>query len=289
MYSSSRILHVGVFDSDAGDLLGGFDYDKVGRSYISLAKLREGVEYTLELKLNNSSTYVTAEDRAKKDLGTLCVRVRVDWGEPGPRGAMLYDTVRISRNYWNGTLGLDDSEVSHVYISTPLLPHYVILTNLRAAHFDRRSSQRSLHVRDARDYQMVRYCIEGSRIGSNYNLKTVYAMVDEVQSFAIVLPLLFIAARTLILWQEPAHSLVTLCVTYAAVSNPNLIPSAIIFLTAYALFVINGHRSKSVNPFKRPRTHFQLLTMLLLNRDDDSNNIDLGEGKSCEERSDEQQ
>ncbi|GMI01680.1 hypothetical protein TrST_g10382 [Triparma strigata] len=251
LYSSSRIVHVGVFDSDRGDILGGFDYDAVGRSYISLAKLREGMEYTLELKLGDSTTYVTEEERGKKGRGTLAVRVRVEWGQKGPRGAMLYDTIRICQCYFNGTAGLDDSE-------------------------------RSLHVRDERDYAMVQYCVEGSRVGSTYNIKTVYAMVDEVKSLSVIFPLLFIAARSLILWRRPSQSIVILCVSWSAVNEPNLIPAAFAFLLAFALIVLNGNLASSANPFKRPRTHLQMLKILLLNRDDRSDEIGIGEGATLD-------
>ena len=61
--STSRAVHIGVFDSDEGDVTGGLSNDFIAKALVDLSSVRSGVEYTVVFKLFDSTTFTTQERR----------------------------------------------------------------------------------------------------------------------------------------------------------------------------------------------------------------------------------
>lgn len=99
--STSRLVHIGVFDSDEGDITGGLSNDFIAKALIDLSSVRSGVQYTVVFKLFNSTTFTTAERREAEDCGTLKVRYSLRYNEQaGPRMCMLHDLkCMLARGY----------------------------------------------------------------------------------------------------------------------------------------------------------------------------------------------
>lgn len=229
--SISRVLHVGVFDSDEGDVFGGMDYDFIGKSHISLANLYSNTEYTLELRLCDSSTYTTAKRRANCEIGTVTIRLRLEWNAwSGPRRAMLHDIVNFDPS--NPSVSID------------------------------------LHTDTHREYTMVRDTINGAYRGGQFSMETIYAMLDELESLKVLAYVAWVTITHVLLWKSPLVSSLAFAVCWKVVSNPDLIPAFLCFQLFALLLGTNLRMQLSRSPWRRPRRFLNILGVLLLNRDD---------------------
>jgi len=230
--STSRLIQVGVFDSDEGDLTGGLNNDFIAKTTVDLSRLRSGIEYTTEHSLHNSTTFTTKERRSKRDNGAITLRYSISYNYgSGPRDCMLHDLKSmIARGY--------------------------------------PEPQVDLHSDSLSDHQMLRDTIHGMYRGSSYSLKTLYAMLDEVVELRVVLFVAFKGIKHIVFWSSPLHSTICLAACYKTASNPDFIPAFLCLLLVACLLSSNLYLQRSPGSLARPRTFLQSLAILTMDRDD---------------------
>ena len=133
-----------------------------------------------------------------------------------------------------------------------------------------RSSQLQidLHSDSKADHHVLRETIHGKHRGSQYSLKTLYAMLEEVVELKV---LLFVAYRLLthlVFWEYPPHSAACLFVCYRVCVNPDLIPAFVAFLLFTALLATNLYQQRNHCRWRRPRLFHHCIAILVLDRDD---------------------
>lgn len=76
-----------------------------------------------------------------------------------------------------------------------------------------------LHSDSESDQDMVRSTVHGKYRGSQYSLKTLYAMADEVEELKVLLFLCYKSFNHVVFWASIPHSSLCLIAFYMAASN----------------------------------------------------------------------
>jgi hypothetical protein len=147
-----------------------------------------------------------------------------------------------------------------------------------------------LHSDSESDQDMVRSTVHGKYRGSQYSLKTLYAMADEAEELKVLLFLCYKSFNHVVFWASVPHSSLCLIAFYMAASNFDYIPALVSMLLFAMLMASNLTRQAAKTGWRRPRTFTECLAVIILNRDDFFPNppISPGDGRAAQEKQDEE-